>query len=544
MNHRIIILLIGLFIFGNTGFAQKLKDKVIQIPYVTLPTKKLPVNYNTYSVNVRGGAFNFSTRDPFSTAQSIQMDGFKRLSGQGSDFGHLRIYATSSTPYIGVITPRSKTTKVKDKNGVERTVTTYWYEFPIQAFTSYQIVDPEGNVIASGKDIDNKNIVTRRTSIRSTASIGKYNREIEKERNKFTNTLINKMVTRVNTAIRNQLDFDNRKARENFYYIKGGPLEKQTQEIFNEAKIVWESRDASSSVIETNEMLMDVLKAWSELASRKPGDDNKLKRVYKAANYNMAISYFYLDDLEKARFYAQKVIDSEGKDKPSNQLLKRIEKLEKRMELHGIYTQHYVRDLSNAVGPVQVNAFEEEQEEIQENNNTLDGYILFNNNQINGQFVSTKGVEELIFGKDGNTNFVVTEGTTTKEYDLTETEISSFKIGERSFIKTMFSPSSKGKEEAQMHILEILYTADAIQLYKYYSSQGALADNDTEYAYQKANDRFPLSLFDTQFLLFDKGMSQYFQSCPELSKLCADGRYTMDEDSLLQAARVFAEVCN
>lgn len=544
MNHRIIILLASLFLWANIGFSQKLKDKKILIPYVSLPGKKLPADFTTYSVKVNGGAFNFSNRDPYSAAKSIRMDGFKRLSGQGTDFGHLRVFATASTPYIGNITPRSRTTTTKDKNGKEVRRITYWYEFPVQAYTSYQIVDPQGNVIASGRNSDNKVLETRRTSTRSTVSIGRSNREIAAAREKFSTTLINNMLSRVNYALQNQFDFSVRKAREDFYFLKGGSYEKPTVEAFNEAKVIWESRDATSSVIETNEMLMDVLKVWADIASIQPGDDNKLKRVYKAANYNMALTYHYLDDFEKARLYAQKVIDSEGKDKPSNQLLKRIDKLQERMELHGIYTQHVIRDLTNAAGPAQVKSFQEEQEEVQENNNTLDGQITWNGSEIQGQFVSEKEADELIFGKDGNTKFVVTEGTENKEYDLTAPEINAFKIGDRSFVKTMFSPSSKGREEANMHILEELYTSSHITLYQYYSSQGALADNETEYAYQKLNDRFPVSLLDTQFLLFDKGMAQYFQSCAELSSMCAKGEFDLNKSDLLKVARVFAEVCN
>jgi len=544
MKQRIIILLIGLFILSTSGFSQKLKDKKISVPYVSLPSKKLPDSYNTYSVKVNGGAFNFSTNDPFSAEKAIHMDGFKRLSGQGSDFGHLRIYATASTPYIGNIIPRSRTTTTKDKDGKERRVTTYWYEFPVQAYTSYQVVDPEGNVIASGRDRDNKTLETRRSSTRASANIGRYNREVTNARDKFTNTLVRNMINRVNNALRFQFDFADQKVREDFYFIKGGSFDKPMTEAFNEAKVVWESRDPASSVIETNEMLMEVLKEWAEIATIKPGDDNKLKRVYKAANYNLAMTYFFLDDFEKARLYAQKVIDSEGKDKPSNQLLKRINKLEERMELHGIYTQHYVRDVSNAVGPARVKSFEEEQEELEESNNTLDGHIVWNGEEIQGQFVSEKEADELIFGNAGNTNFVVTDGSSTKEYNLTDAEISFFKIGDRRFVKTMFSPSSKGRETAKMHILEELYTSDFIVLYQYYSSEGTLADKQTEFAYQKKEDRFPISLLDTQFLLFDKGMAQYFERCEDLSKMCKEGAFELNEADLLKAARVFAEVCN
>ena len=213
------------------------------------------------------------------------------------------------------------------------------------------------------------------------------------------------------------------------------------------------------------------------------------------------------------------------------------------MELHGINSMHYIRDLSNAKAPAKVKEFEEEKEELESANNSLAGAITLNGKEVKGSVMQAKDSEEMVFGEKGNTKFTVETDGKIKEYDLTSEEISGFTLGERKFIKTRFSPSAKGESEAVMSILEEIYTSDKITLYKYYSSSGVMADEKTEFAFKKANDEFPLSLYDTRFLLWKKGIAKYFEDCGDLKDMCAAGEIKMNKDDLLKAARIYSELC-
>ena len=61
-----------------------------------------------------GTALSYGKLNPESLAYSITMDGFKRLSGLGNDFGHLRVSVYAGYPSRGSAESKSKTTKTKD----------------------------------------------------------------------------------------------------------------------------------------------------------------------------------------------------------------------------------------------------------------------------------------------------------------------------------------------------------------------------------------------------------------------------------------------
>ena len=149
----------------------------------------------------------------------------------------------------------------------------------------------------------------------------------------------------------------------------------------------------------------------------------------------------------------------------------------------------------------------------------------------------------MVFGAKGNTKFMAEEDGEMIEYDLTSEEVSEFTMGERKFIKTRFNPSAKGKGESAMHILEVVYTSDKIKLLKYYPSSGALGEEKSEFAFQKNSDDFPLSLEDTQFLLWKKGLSKYFGDCADLKDMCTEGGIKKNQDDLIKAARIYSELC-
>jgi len=102
---------------------QKIKDKKVQFHYVNLPSEKLADDFQTYSVRVYGSAISKAGLSAQKLANSIKMDGFKRLSGSGNDYGHLRI--SVSTGYIssGRAEPKSSSSKKKDKKTGKRK----WY---------------------------------------------------------------------------------------------------------------------------------------------------------------------------------------------------------------------------------------------------------------------------------------------------------------------------------------------------------------------------------------------------------------------------------
>ena len=501
--------------FSSTG--QKIKDKKVQFHYVSLPSEKLADDFQTYSVRVYGSAISKAGLSAQKLASSIKMNGFKRLSGSGSDYGHLRVSVHTGYVSSGRAEPKHSSSKSKNKKtGKETTTHSYWYEIPYEGNGSYKIVDPDGNILAEGNSPQSSKLSTRKYSKSSDRSKN-YNAQVNKLKKDFAKTVVNGVMNSARGTLRGKYDYAHSQEWRNLYFLKKHDTAKDFDKYFDLTKETFATLKkgiTADKVEAVKSKLQPAMDFWKKTGDMK-ADDKKAKRVYRAANYNYALVSYFLGDLESAKKYAKKVAKSEGKDRKSNILLKDIEATQKKMDFHGINTMHYVRDISGAKAPAKVKAFEEEKEELEADNNTVAAVLVMGGKEIKGSVMQAKGVDEMVFGSKGNTKFMAEEDGKMKEYDLTAEDVSEFTLGERKFVKTRFNPSAKGKAESAMHILEVVYTSDKIKLLKYYPSSGALGEEKSEFAFQKATDDFPLSVEDTQFLLWKKGLAKYFGDCTD-----------------------------
>lgn len=527
------------------SLGQKIKDKKVQFHYVNLPSEKLADDFQTYSVRVYGSALSKAGLNAQKLSKSINMDGFKKLSGSGKDYGHLRISVYTGYVSTGRAESKSSSSKKKDKKtGKETTTYSYWYEIPFEGNGSFKIVDPDGNIMAEGNSPSSQKLATRKYS-RSSDRSKNYNAQINKLRKDFSKSVVNSVMNSARATVRQKYDYSHSQDWRNLYYLKKHDTAKDFDKYFDLTKETFATLKKGITTEKAEKVkskLQPALDFWEKTGKIKPAD-KKSKRVYRAANYNYALVSYFLGDLENAKKYAKKVVKSEGKDRKSKLLLKDIEATQKKMDFHGINTMFYVRDLSGAKAPAKVKEFEEEKEGLEADNNSVNAVLVMGGKEIKGSILQAKGANDMVFGAKGNTKFMAEEDGKMKEYDLTAEDVSEFTLGERKFIKTRFNPSAKGKAESAMHILEVIYASDKIKLLKYYPSSGVLGEEKSEFAFQKKSDDFPLSLEDTQFLLWKKGLAKYFGDCADLKDMCTEGGIKKNQDDLVKAARIYSELC-
>jgi hypothetical protein len=543
MKNNYLLLLVACVLATSTLFGQRLKDKRAQINYVALPAKKLPDSYTTYSVQVYGNTIVEGGNNSESLANRVIMDGFKRVNHQDGG-GHLRLVINTGYVSQGRAEYKSKKNTNKDpKTGVETVTWEYWYEIPYSAGPGFQIYDPEGNILGTGGRNFSEVKSTRRYG-NSTDLSKNLTAQMNNARREFAQRVTNEIVGMAADLLSNQYDYNKTHDNPELFIIDNYASEADYLKYYDLIDNEWKKIDSAVPASELKTKFGDALAFYEKEAEIDPKGDKKLLKVFEAANYNAALLNFYLDDFEKAVRYANRVIASEGgKHKKSSDLIERIQKEKKLMEMHGINTLHYGRDLSKAIAPAAIKALEKAQEQLESENNLLRGVVVINGEAIEGTVVSEKGVEELDFSDKGNTKFMSEKDGVKKEYSYSAKEIEAFSIGTRNFVKKNFAPCAKGKSEPAMHILEEIYTSDKIVLYKYYPSTGALSDAKMEFAFKKASETDPVSLYDTRFLILKKGLATYFTDCADLKAMCEQGEITNDQDGLLKAARIYAELC-
>jgi len=542
---NILFLVLAISFLGTgTTFGQKLKDKNISCKYVRLPLKQLPDDHMTYSVNVYGSAISQAGSSPQSLANQIKMDGFKRLSGSGNDFGHIRVSVYTGYAYINSGESKSKTTTRTDKKtGKETKTTSYWTEYACRGTASYKFVGPDGSILFTReipKTVTNKS----KTYTSSSARYKDRSAARSRIRSGFARDLCNSAVSSANSTLRSNYDYSNASYSENIYSIKKHATEAQFMKYQELIEKVFKEKTATTPTSELKEALADALAFYEKTSEKDAKGDKKLARIQKAATHNLAVLSFYLDDLDRAEALANKVIKIDGgKDRRAKQLIKQVNDTKKRLAANNIKTMHFQRDISAAQAPSQIAAFEEIKEEIAEENNSIAGSIMMGDQMLEGKIIQSKESEQMSFGPSGNTKFIVEKDGKIEEYDLSKSNITSFKVGERSFARMNFKPCAKGKSEVASHILEEVYASDKINLYKYYPTSGAMSNESVEYAFKKTSDAAPISLLDTQFLILKKGLANYFSDCADLKGMAEEGTFELKEDSLIKAARIYAELC-
>lgn len=524
-------------------YAQKLRDESLWIKYVQLPPNKLPDDYLTYSSFVSGQIMAKAGYSSQSAAKSMTMDGFKRVPDNGIKGGHLRLVISTGSVSRDSPEFKSKTTKSKTKDGKEVSKTTYYYLYGFQALGTYTIYNADGEQLFSESIPVNQTYESPEFSDASALrkQMNKYFNEYDK---KFAISALNSMKNKGNSELRSRYDYQNARKRHELYVIKKHASEDQWEKHYNNVKDVFETSDYATSSDELLQGLNKSIEYYEMQGSKNPRENKKLKRIYEAAHYNLALIYTFTDQLDKALEHANMVLESEGKDTKTKRLIEFITSSMERMNSLDIHTLHHYRALENAMPPHQIAAMEEEMEELSENTNMSEAVVYLGNEEfISGTITLEKDAEDLIIGEGGNVKFILEEEGEIKEINLCADEVTGFAVGDRTFMKMNFAPSAKGKEEASIQILEEVYSSEKINVYKYYPCSGALSADKPELALKKAGEENPISLESTQFLLWDKGLSQYFGDCEELKIMCEEGGLEKTLDDMIKAARIYAELC-
>jgi len=523
------------------GFSQKAKDKRVEVKFVSLPSQKLSDDFTTYSVQVYGVNASIGGLNAATLATHIHMDGFKRVETASNQYGHLRVSVNTGTMDSGRPEYKSSSSTSKDSKGVSHTTYSYWYEVACSAHSDYKISDPDGGILASGSN-SYSDVVKSRQYTSSSELSKAYSGIVSAIRKNFASTTANSAVSVAQAALTSKFDYSNTKDDIQLFTIKKHPDEDAFEANLEKSISLLTAFPANIKPDDALHQFEPVLNFWKKYADKKPGDDKDLQEVYMACNANLAFIDFYFDQFDEAQKRIQNILQVD-KDKRSSHFLEDMAKMKEKMDRLNIHTMHFSRDLTNAVPPSKVKEIADEKEHLQTDNNSLMGYAVVKGDTIQGMFVRTKTDADFVFGPNGNTKFMVETPTEMKEQDLTTADVNCFTIGERNFRKISFSPCAKGKTPASVQILEEVYTSDKIVLYEYYPLTGVLANDPHEFAYKKKGEAEPISLAETRFLLWEKGISTYFSDCADLQQLCLSGGIKLAKDDLIKAARVYAEVC-
>lgn len=548
MNSKFLMCLLLGVASASLLSGQKITTEKFPVQYTLLPLSPLNPAFTTFSVNVHSGGSSLANLGltPTSLANLIKFQGFKKVSGTS---GHFRVNVQVGYLSIGKETTENTVKTTKHKDGTE-TKTTYYYRRTSFAIpVSYRVTDFEGKLIKEGSV--SSQTTGKVISSKQFASYSALNTYWQDNRNNLiygeAKKFVTKQVKSIQSLLSNSYDYRKITYEKDELEVPGKKVDGY--EAFNKA---YETVKKAFENMRPNEPIKDLITAvqptldfWLGTMDKYPMGNKKTEKMRHACLMNLATVYFWLEDLEQSEKYANECLQISWKDGRPKRLLKQVEEVKKKFAINKINTRHIDRDLANAEPPS--NSTDDEVPVFEETGNmaTMEGYIINEKGDtLVGDFiVNTEEQMELNFGPEGNVVFTCEVDGEAEKNTLDPTTIKAFQIKERNFMILSFTPGNKGNKEAGNHLMECIYDTDRIKVFKFYPYDNKLGDVKMEYAFQKTSEEVPISTSSTQFLLFKKGMAKYFADCPDLAELAGEGEFENEEDSLIQAARIFAEVC-
>lgn len=525
-------------------FAQKVDQQKVKVHYTQLPTSPLDPEYTTYSTYVYGSGSSIEgagyTREGLAT--NFKLKSFKEV-GTG---GHFRISVRVGSLDIGESKNQSYTKKVKQD---DKEVTKTYYKRVITWMlpVSYQIHDYKGNMISQGtmgntykkEEWGSGNTSSYTLSKKwSDARKGVYNR--------WRKNGVKTSIGQISKLVRSKYDFRPVSENEMFETLKIKKKDSFDSAKYNEAletlKTAFEKMKADEPVDVLKPEVKPAVDFWLSEKDKYPASDKKLSKIRHICLNNLALTFYYLDELDEAKKYATECLEIKFRDGRTKRLIKEIERTRELFVTNNMTTRHPSFDVESATPPSAAKFGD--LDESDEEGTTLDGTVVNNaGDKIEGSFkVAVAEEEELKFGPEGNVVFSYVKDGRTTEDALDPGTTKEFNLGERHFYVDEFVPGSKGNTESKTGILEILYTSPSIKVLKYYPYDDKLGDQPIEYAFQKGEEA-PVSTSSTSFLLFNKGLSKFFADCTDLAEAAGGGEFKKEEADIIRAARVYGEMC-
>ncbi|KAA3624477.1 MAG: hypothetical protein DWQ02_23040 [Bacteroidetes bacterium] len=540
--------LAAVLLLGVQLSAQKVKNERFTVAYTQLPSNPLDNEFTTYRVNLYGSGYIHGhsifesgkiTRQ--SAMNKINLGGFKKVTGNA----HVRVQISVGNARTVKNEVGKKVTEKKSKDGKVTKTTSYFMQYHYYMPVSYRVYDYHGNLIHEAQITNLENVEQIKGS-----SFNTYSKAYEDWKKRRLNTLNNSAASyvrnamnSVNASVNYRYGYPHRSEREEIKIVKKHSSEDDFVKAYETTNAAFAKVKADAPMETIAADLQPAIDFWMGY-DKYPADDRKLKRVRYACLFNLTTVYYWMDDMENANKYATECLKIDYKEGGVKRYVDKIRRMKQSFQENGVDSRHFFIDVEAAAAPsnnVEVAAPEEEEA----NNASMTGnLVLADGTAIEGDVVvNTEDGSDLVFGPKGNVVFNYKADGKDVSNSLNPAEIQSFSFNGRSFKVMDFTPGAKGNKTSGKHILEVIYDSPRIQLFKYYPYDDQLGDKKVEFALLKKNEPAPTSTSSTPFLLFKKGLAKYFEDCADLSELAAAGEIAHTEEGLVQAARIYAEVC-
>jgi len=353
MKKLSLLFFISFFCMSIIAQRVNLDNEHFKYHFRHLPEYALDDSYLTFSVGVnKTEALEVYSSE--TACDKISIDGRKKIPSEG----HIRVNVDLNDLIIEKTDVSTRSEVKKDKEGNVLS-TKYFYTF----YMNYTF-DAKANVIDyKGEDITSY-VLKRRSSMSTYKS-----KEFSSRKDAYDYYLNNKLEIKtsvIRSEIDNALKLLNDKLKWDFSYYSQWSNEKlivigsKKHEEYLAGKENYENLIRILESITANEIpsnvyddIKPIIDYYEGLCNKYVNKEDKFeKKIIHSSLFNLAAIYFYTEQYDKAIEYADKIIALDESKKEGEKIKDDIEKERANFAKHGINTNHFVRDIDNAQGPI------------------------------------------------------------------------------------------------------------------------------------------------------------------------------------------------
>lgn len=331
------LLILALFTYAfSIAQSTDLDKETFNVSYVVLPTEPvLDDSKRTYSSDLRGVAIN----------------GFSKVANGGT----IDIKYNFNGTNVGELEIDKIKHEKKDKDGnVVSTSYTYKAKSSFSSRATINVINSDTGESYEKTFSESNDFVGNEFDSYYKAERNYLNNRYERKRS-YTSKHKGRIKSSIKSYLNSRYGYTPYDSSSKYLWILGSkkhPEYQKHHEAHEKVKAAFANMKFDQPVDEILKEVEPVIEYFNSIIPNYPGTKRKMRKVKYASYYNIAAIYYYLDMPEKAKEYAQKIIENDY-DKGDGKYFNRIsDELLKSFEVNKTKTRHMAvvtEDLSNEV---------------------------------------------------------------------------------------------------------------------------------------------------------------------------------------------------
>lgn len=170
-----------------------------------------------------------------------------------------------------------------------------------------------------------------------------YNNNRHELKSKYRTDHRNSLRTKIKNHINYQYGYTVFSTSRAYFWILGSqkhPEFIKHKEAYEELKALLATMKFDESTDEISKKAMPIIDYFNDVTKRYEGKKRKARKIRFASYYNIAKLYYYLDDVEKCKEYANKIIENDYDKSEGKYFLRIAKSLEKELTTNQVTSRH------------------------------------------------------------------------------------------------------------------------------------------------------------------------------------------------------------